>query len=154
MYHIEQNSGKQLHMFSHDRRRELSKDWSNYKRSLSVRGKMQKAADCNTNSVPKSWRNNIRGWDEHQSKGKSFFIWFPFFHRLMDSFGGGVFWCVSRIWQSFRRRGSVWRSSINRKWISSTRSFNKLERSTMPCRHRLTRYMRTHVQVYAQNITH
>lgn len=26
MYHIEQNSGKQLHMFSHDRRRELSKD--------------------------------------------------------------------------------------------------------------------------------
>lgn len=46
-----------------DRHQELSKGWSRYKKSWSVRGKMQRVVDCNTNSAQKTWKNNIRGWD-------------------------------------------------------------------------------------------
>lgn len=46
-----------------DRHQELSKGWSRYKKSWSVRGKMQRVVDCNTNSAQRTWKNNIRGWD-------------------------------------------------------------------------------------------
>ena len=48
--------------------------------------------------------------------------------------------CVAfRTRWSFRKRGSGLKSSISRRWISSTRSCSRPGRSTMPCRLRMTR---------------
>lgn len=45
-----------------NRHQELSKGWSSYKKSWSVKGKMQRAAACSTNSAPKIWKSSIRGY--------------------------------------------------------------------------------------------
>lgn len=45
----------------------------------------------------------------------------------------------SRIWRSFRKRGSVWRNSTSRRWISSTKSCSRPEHFTTLCRRRQKR---------------
>lgn len=136
-----------------DRHRELSSVWSRSKRSSNVRGKMLRAADYSISSALRSWRNNISGWDWRT-------IWFKmrrnetqFLKQLNQGFqiNSCCFAiillhakCLTlvcfRIWWNLRRRDSVWKGNISRRWSNSTKNSSKPGHSIMPWRPRLTRW--------------